>query len=108
MLTRDELTLTLPDDVLIIVGATGANLSYQWQYSTNNTVFNDLAGETNQDLMITSIGLNEAGFYRVIVSGNCPPAITSDAAEIKSLQLKIIVSFFCVLLSNFTILSLFK
>ena len=75
-------TVTELDDVLITVGATGANLSFQWQYSTNNTIFTDLVGETNQDLMITQIALNEAGFYRVIINGNCPPQVISNAAEI--------------------------
>ncbi len=75
-------TVTELDDVLITVDATGANLSFQWQYSTNNTVFMDLPGETNEDLMINQIGLNDAGFYRVVINGNCPPAVTSDAAEI--------------------------
>lgn len=63
------------------VAATGFNLSYQWQLSTNGGgTFNNIAGATASSYSLTGVtaGMNN-NQYRVIVNG-CPPSVTSTAA----------------------------
>ncbi|MCG8385036.1 MAG: hypothetical protein MJA30_05810, partial [Cytophagales bacterium] len=70
------------------VSASGSGLTYQWQVSTDNgaSYANLVNGGiysnvTAASMDITSAGLSENGnFYRVIVSGTCPPAVTSNVA----------------------------
>jgi hypothetical protein len=68
----------------ISVGATGAGLTYQWQVNTGsgwNNVTNgaQYSGATTAVLSINPV---PAGFngnqYRVVVSGTCAPAVTSN------------------------------
>ena len=80
---------TQPADVTVCTGnnhtfsvtATGINLGYQWQLSTDGgTSFNNISGATNASYTITAVtaGMNNYR-YRCIVSG-CPPSVTSNAA----------------------------
>ncbi|MEZ5016505.1 MAG: T9SS type A sorting domain-containing protein [Flavipsychrobacter sp.] len=69
-----------------IIGS-GANVTYQWQESTNGgATFSNLAnggvysGVTTQNLVLTTPGVSmNNNQYRCIVSGTCPPAVTSVA-----------------------------
>lgn len=70
------------------VTATGTAITYQWQVSTDGgATYNNIpagapySGINTANLTITgvTIGLNNYR-YRCIVSGTCPPAVTSGAA----------------------------
>ncbi|HEV7779844.1 MAG TPA: T9SS type A sorting domain-containing protein, partial [Chitinophagaceae bacterium] len=73
-------------NVTYTVGATGTGLSYQWQVSTDNGVtYSNIinnppyTGATTASLLITNVTTAMNGYrYRVIVSGTCPPAVTSN------------------------------
>jgi subtilisin-like proprotein convertase family protein len=68
------------------VTATGTALTYQWQKSTDNgATWTNLAntglitGVTTNTLSMTSLVAANSGSYRVVVSGACTPAATSNA-----------------------------
>lgn len=65
----------------ISVTATGTNLSYQWQVSTDaGTTWTNVAGATTSSLTLTGItaAMNN-NRYRVTVSNACPSTVTSTA-----------------------------
>ncbi len=74
-------------NVTYTVGATGTGLTYQWQISTDNgTTYSNLAnnanysGVTTSSLTVSAVTTAMNNYrYRVIVSGTCPPAVTSNA-----------------------------
>ena len=63
------------------VTATGTNLTYQWQSSATGCggTFTNIPGaqSASYNIPTTAIGMSGTG-YRVIVSGTCTPAVTSD------------------------------
>ena len=70
--------------------ATGTVITYQWQYSTDGTNFNDLtntgiySGATTSTLSLSS-SLNASYnnyYYRCVISGSCSPSATSSAAQL--------------------------
>lgn len=73
-------------NVTYSVGATGAGLTYQWQLSTDGgTTYTNLvnnppySGVTTSSLVITNVTTAMTNYrYRCIVSGTCPPAVTSN------------------------------
>lgn len=73
-------------NVTYSVGATGAGLTYQWQVSIDNGVtFTNLvnnppySGVTTSSLLITNVGIPMNGYrYRCIISGTCPPSVTTN------------------------------
>ncbi len=72
-------------DVSYSVTATGTGLTYQWQKSidngatwTNVTNTGQITGATTTNLSITNVNSGNTGSYRVVVSGTCPPAATSN------------------------------
>ena len=69
-------------NALFSVVATGSGLSYQWQESTNGGgSFSNIAGATSSSYTKTGvIGAMNNNQYRVIVSGTCTPAVTSNPA----------------------------
>jgi subtilisin-like proprotein convertase family protein len=77
-------------NVTYSVVATGAGLTYQWQVSTDNgTTYNNLvnnppySGVTTSSLLITNVTTAMTNYrYRVVVSGTCPPAVTSNAVTL--------------------------
>ncbi len=77
-----DATVTEFEMASFTVSATGTGLSYQWQYSTNNSVFADIAGATNATYDIAITELTDAGYYRAVVSGTCPTAVTSASAQL--------------------------
>jgi hypothetical protein len=63
------------------VTATGLNVSYRWQLSTDGGAnYNNIAGATASSYTVTgvTIGMNN-NRYRCIISA-CPPSVTSNAA----------------------------
>jgi hypothetical protein len=61
--------------VLRLTGSTG---SIQWQVSTNNSTFTNIAGATA--LTFTATNLTATTYYRAVVtSGSCTPATTASA-----------------------------
>lgn len=70
------------------ISATGSNLVYQWQVSTNGgTTWNNVtnggvySGATSNNLSLTNIPVTLNSYrYRCIVSGSCPTAKTSNVA----------------------------
>ncbi|RYE23942.1 MAG: T9SS type A sorting domain-containing protein [Sphingobacteriales bacterium] len=72
-------------DAAFSVTATGTNLTYTWQVDdgtgyvniTNSTLY---SGATTNTLYITGVTSPMSGYlYQCIVSGNCPPSVTSGA-----------------------------
>jgi Secretion system C-terminal sorting domain len=65
------------------VVATGVDLSYQWQLSTDGGAnFNNIAGATSANYALTGITVSMNNYrYRCIVSG-CPPAAISNVATL--------------------------
>ncbi len=66
------------------VVATGAGLTYQWQYNPGSGFVNlvnagFISGVTTPTLTIANVQVANAGSYRVIVSGTCAPPATSNA-----------------------------
>lgn len=69
--------------IFTVVGG-GSNLTYQWQVSTNGgTSFTDIPLATTSTLTVSTLttAMNN-NQYRVIISGSCTPAATSNAATL--------------------------
>ena len=66
------------------VVATGTNLSYQWQISTDGcTSFNDIVAANSSTLTVTGVTVGMSGYsYRVVVSGTCAPPVTSSPCAV--------------------------
>lgn len=64
------------------VSASGTNLTYQWQSSSDSLNWQDISGAVKNSLTMDTVRLaNNAGFYRAIVMGTCESVI-SDAAKL--------------------------
>jgi len=67
--------------VIYTVTATGAGLTYQWRKDGVNLVNGPgISGVTTNTLTLTAVTAASAGTYTVVVSGSCPPALTSSNA----------------------------
>jgi hypothetical protein len=64
------------------VAATGSGLTYQWELSIDNgATWNPIAGATAATYNIASTTTGQNGYrYRCVISGACPPSVTSAAA----------------------------
>ncbi len=64
------------------VTASGANLTYQWQLSTDGgTTYNPIGGATLSTYTVSSVTAGMNGYrYRCLISGSCPPSVTSAGA----------------------------
>jgi len=60
------------------VSATGGQLEYQWQRSSDNVTFADISGATASTLAFASLSPSDDGYYRCIVS-NSAGSVTSEA-----------------------------
>lgn len=74
------------------VSATGSNLSYQWQYSTNGSSFTDISGATNSSYTISNAQPSDAGYYRVVVSGDCGTASSTAQLTVTPITLTVNVT----------------
>jgi hypothetical protein len=61
--------------VTFSVLATGTGLSYQWRKGGNN-----ISGATSSSYSINPVSEGDAGNYDVVITGTCPPSITSNMA----------------------------
>jgi hypothetical protein len=70
-------------DVTFTVTASGANVTYQWQESTDGgSTWNDIAGATGASHTITGVAATDNGNqYQVVVSNACA-TVTSDVATL--------------------------
>jgi hypothetical protein len=62
--------------------ASGSNLTYQWEFSTDGVApYSPIAGAVANTYTVTGVTLAQNNYrYRVVVSGTCSPAVTSNAA----------------------------
>lgn len=67
------------------VNATGANLTYQWNVSTDGgATYTSIAGALGSSYTTAPVTLGQNNNrYRVVVSGACPSSVTSAAAILK-------------------------
>jgi subtilisin-like proprotein convertase family protein len=71
-------------NVTYSVTAAGAGLTYQWRKNNVNLVnAGSVSGATSAILTLTAVTAADAGSYDVIVSGSCPPSLTSNAAVLQ-------------------------
>lgn len=77
-------TLCSGSNVTFNAAATGSNISYQWQVSTNGgTSFNNINGAVNATYTINNTNASQNGNqYQVVVNGICSPAATSSIATL--------------------------
>jgi uncharacterized repeat protein (TIGR01451 family) len=65
------------------VVASGTSITYQWRKGGVNLVNGGhVSGATSATLTISNAAAADAASYDVVVSGACPPAVTSDAASL--------------------------
>jgi hypothetical protein len=73
--------VTVCAGTLVVFGVAtgGSGLTYQWQLSTDGgTTYSDIAGANSSTYTIPSVTAAMSGnLYRVIVTGACPPVVTS-------------------------------
>jgi hypothetical protein len=77
-----SITLCAGSSNTFSVTATGTNITYQWQVSTDGGAnYTNIGGATSASYLLSplTIGMNN-NRYRCIISGTCTPAVTSTAA----------------------------
>lgn len=80
--------ICLGDNSFFAVTASGSSLSYQWQVNTGSGFVNVPAaapytGDTTATLYITGATAGMNGYvYQCIITGDCPPAITTTSATL--------------------------
>ncbi len=84
--------LTAPSNTTACVGnaavfgieATGDNVQYQWQMSTDGGItFNDISGATAASITINNVGLSMNNYLiRVLLSNTCSASVLSPAATL--------------------------
>ncbi len=70
-------TSCLGGNVTFSVSTTGTGLTYQWRKGGVN-----IGAATGSSYTITGIVAGDAGSYDVVISGTCPPVLTSAAATL--------------------------
>ncbi|MBU3713807.1 MAG: T9SS type A sorting domain-containing protein, partial [Ferruginibacter sp.] len=82
------------DNKSFTVSASGSTLEYQWQVSTDGgNTFNNISAAKASNISLNSILLSQNNErYRVIVSGSCPSAITSNSATLTVNSLPVITA----------------
>jgi len=74
------------------VTATGNNLTYQWQFSTNGTTFADISGATMASYTVSNAQPSDAGYYRVVVSGDCGTVSSTAQLTVTPISLTVNVT----------------
>lgn len=79
-----DITACVDDNKTITVTATGSNLDYQWQISTNGgSSFTNIASAKSTSLTLNNILLSQNNEqYKLNISGACPDAITSNTVNL--------------------------
>ena len=72
------------NNAVFTVAATGTNLTYQWEFSTDGVApYTTIAGATGSSYTLAAVTLAQNNYrYRVNISGTCPAAITSAPANL--------------------------
>jgi hypothetical protein len=70
-------TKCVGESATFTVAATGTGLTFQWRKDGNN-----IAGATANSFTINPVTTDDAGNYDCVVSGVCPPAVTSNAVTL--------------------------
>lgn len=65
------------EDVSFSANAIGANLQYQWYHNGE-----EIIGEEGPELLLTEAIPEQAGTYKLIVSGQCNPAVESQEYQL--------------------------
>jgi hypothetical protein len=75
-------SVCVPNGTSFSVTATGTNVTYQWQVSTNGgTSFTDIAGATGSTLTVPPVSANMNGYvYHVVLNGTCTTNLVSANA----------------------------
>lgn len=85
-LTKNPQSVKLCGDYYTVFSAeaTGYNIGYQWQVSTDSGAsWTDIDGEVNTDYYIWNLSAANSGSqYRVVVSGSCSTPATSEVATL--------------------------
>ncbi len=89
-ITAQPAAITVCEDepATFTVGATGANISYQWQ-SNNGTSWTDITGSTGTSLTVTAAAARNGVKYRVVVSSTCGTLNSAEAALTVTPKLRI-------------------
>lgn len=88
-----DMTICSGDGAVFFVSATGTSLNYQWQQSNDNgntwaNIANggtnpSISGATSYTITFSNIPVGFNGYkYRCIITGSCPPDITSTVASL--------------------------
>ncbi len=65
------------------VGATGEGAcTYQWQYSADNSQWDNIVGENANEFATHITSGSDVGWYRVLVECECGDALASEAVEV--------------------------
>ncbi|HLP55912.1 MAG TPA: ice-binding family protein, partial [Fluviicola sp.] len=79
-----DITACAGDSIAFVVGASGSNLTYQWQIGATPLIDGGaISGATNDTLFINPVSVADASAnYNVVVSGSCTPSVTSADVEL--------------------------
>lgn len=77
-------SVCIGDNASFTVSGNGTGITYQWQESTDGgATWNNLTGSTSTSINLTSVTIGMAGYrYRCVITGDCSPAATSNAATL--------------------------
>ncbi|NJO25290.1 MAG: T9SS type A sorting domain-containing protein [Bacteroidia bacterium] len=70
-------TVFVGANVTFTTTATGSGLIYQWRKDGV-----DISGASNSSYTITNVALADSGNYDVVITGICPPSVTSNTATL--------------------------
>jgi Secretion system C-terminal sorting domain len=74
-----NITICAGNNVSFATTATGTNVTYQWQLSTDGgSTFNNITGATASTYNFVGVLANNGYKYKCIVSGTCTPSISSS------------------------------
>lgn len=93
-------TVCPSSNVVFTVGATGTNVSYQWEMSTNsgstwNNVVNNsvYSGATSANLVASNVQSSYTGnMYRCKVSGICAPTLLTSATAVLTVHTNVVIN----------------
>lgn len=73
-------SISAAPNVTVMFGlkANGTALNYQWQQSTDQSTWSNIAGATGSSFNAASV----SSYYRCIVGGSCAPTVTSSIARV--------------------------
>lgn len=79
------------NDAMFAVAATGTDLTYQWQKQTSGG-WQNIAGATGTQLVLPAVTAADTVAYRVVMTGDSPPVVTSNNVTLTVLTSPAIIS----------------